>query len=178
MRAAGNYWQARASIACGQPQNATPLFRQAARADETFYGLLARAALGVADVTDPAANDVAAAWRHLGRRDNVRLAASLIEIGQEDAADAALRRQARIAGTADYDDLIVLAGALGLPRVQMWLGANLPAGAVVRSAARFPRTRLDAGRWVGGSAAAWSSPTLCKNRTSATRCAPPPTRAG
>ena len=138
MRAAGNYWQARASIACGQPQNATPLFRQAARADETFYGLLARAALGVADVTDPAANDVAAAWRHLGRRDNVRLAASLIEIGQEDAADAALRRQARIAGTADYDDLIVLAGALGLPRVQMWLGANLPAGAVVRSAARFP----------------------------------------
>ena len=138
MLAAGAYWQARAAIACGRPQDATPLYRRAALNDETFYGLLARAALGVTDTVDPAANDVKTAWKHLSRHDNVRLAAALVEIGQEDAADAALRRQARIAGSEDYDDLIVLAGALGLPRVQMWLGANLPPGAVVRSAARFP----------------------------------------
>lgn len=138
MRAAGNYWQARASIACGHPEKATPLYRQAALNDETFYGLLARAALGVSDAADPAANDLKTAWKHLSRHDNVRLAVALVEIGQEDAADAALRRQARLAGAGDYDDLIVLAGALGLPRVQMWLGANLPPGAVVRSAARFP----------------------------------------
>ena len=136
--AAGNYWQARAAIACGQPQNATPLFRAAARTDETFYGLIARAALGVADIGDPKAADVKTAWRHLSSRDNVRLAVELLEIGQEERADAALRWQARLGGREDYDDLIVLAGALGLPRVQMWLGANVPPGAVVRSAARFP----------------------------------------
>ncbi len=136
--AAGDYWQARASIACGRPQNATPLLRAAARSDETFYGLLARAALGVGDTADPAAHDVRTAWKHLSGHDNVRLAAALLEVGQEDRADAALRWQARLGGAEDYDDLIVLAGAMGLPRVQMWLGANVPPGAVVRAAARFP----------------------------------------
>ena len=136
--AAGHYWQARASIACGRPQNATPLLRAAARTDETFYGLIARAALGIGDVADPAASDVRTAWKHLSSHDNVRLAAQLLEIGQEDRADAALRRQARLGGREDYDDLIVLAGAMGLPRVQMWLGANVPPGSVVRAAARFP----------------------------------------
>ena len=138
MLAAGAYWQARASIACGRPQDATPLFRRAALTDETFYGLLARAALGVADAADPVANDVKTAWAHQSRHDNVRLAAALVEIGQEGGAEEALKRQARIAGAQSYDDLVVLAGAMGLPRVQMWLGANLPPGAVVRSAARFP----------------------------------------
>ena len=136
--AAGNYWAARAAIACGQPGEATPLYRIAARMDETFYGLLARAALGIRDVLDPKARDLKDAWGHLKGRDNVRLAAALVQTGEADRADAALRWQARLSGAQDYDDLIVLAGALGLPRAQMWLGANLPSGAVARSAARFP----------------------------------------
>ena len=138
LRAAGNYWQARASIACGRPQNATPLLRAAALETETFYGLIARAALGTTDSADPAAHDLRTAWSHLKAHDNVRLALSLLEVGEEARADEVLRWQARLAGTEDYDDLIVLAGAAGLPRVQMWLGANLPPGAVVRAAARFP----------------------------------------
>ena len=136
--AAGNYWAARAAIACGRPGEATPLYRIAARMDETFYGLLARAALGIRDVLDPQARDLKQAWSHLKGRDNVRLAVALTQIGEDDRADSALRWQARLAGAQDYDDLIVLAGALGLPRAQMWLGANLPSGAVARAAARFP----------------------------------------
>ena len=138
MLAAGNYWQARASIACGQPQNATPLFRLAARTEETFYGLLARAALGLPDVAEPKGKALRDAWRHLDEHPNVRVAAALVQLGQEARADALLRWQARLAGAEDYDDLIVLAGALGLPRVQMWLGANVPPGSVVRASARFP----------------------------------------
>jgi len=136
--AAGHYWAARAAIACGRPGEATPLYRIAARMDETFYGLLARAALGIRDVLDPKARDLKDAWGHLKGRDTVRLAVALAEMGEDERADAALRWQARLAGSEDYDDLIVLAGALGLPRAQMWLGANLPSGAVARAAARFP----------------------------------------
>lgn len=47
LAAAGNYWAARAEMACRRPAAVQPLLRAAARNPETFYGLLARRTLGL-----------------------------------------------------------------------------------------------------------------------------------
>src|SRR3546814_18806013 len=47
MRAAGAYWASRADMACGRPDKVQGHLQTAAQYDETFYGQLARQALGI-----------------------------------------------------------------------------------------------------------------------------------
>lgn len=140
MRAAGAYWAARAYMACGEPNKVQGLLRTAARADETFYGLLARETLGM-----PAADQSLAVrfgaqdWQVLKDSPNARTAIALAEIGEYDLADEMLRHQARIGGSGQYEALLRLASALDLPATQLWLAHNGPAGKQPASYARFPK---------------------------------------
>ncbi|HVF36863.1 MAG TPA: lytic transglycosylase domain-containing protein, partial [Sphingomicrobium sp.] len=45
--AAAHFWTARAAQSCRRPREVAPLLRAAARSQESFYGLLAREALGI-----------------------------------------------------------------------------------------------------------------------------------
>ena len=139
MRAAGAYWAARAYMVCGQADKVANLLKTAARAEETFYGLLARETLGmpVGTVRTPIRFG-AAEWQQLKDSPNVQAAIALVSIGQLGKADQLLRHQARLGGVSQYDALLKLAGALSLPATELWLAHNGPAGKKPDSFARFP----------------------------------------
>lgn len=139
LRSAGLYWATRADIACGRPDLVQGRLQTAAQYGETYYGLLARQALGLIDGADangraPATDD----WRALERRSNVKVAAALTEIGEGALADKLLRHQARIGGASDYAALTRLCGSLNLPATQLWLSHNGPQGARPLVEARYP----------------------------------------
>ena len=139
LRSAGLYWATRADIACGRPDLVQARLQTAAQYGETYYGLLARQALGLIEGADgtgraPATED----WRALERRSNVKVAAALTEIGEGALADKLLRHQARIGGAGDYAALTRLCGSLNLPATQLWLSHNGPQGARPLAEARYP----------------------------------------
>jgi soluble lytic murein transglycosylase-like protein len=139
LRAAALYWLSRADTACGRADRGNDHLRDAAQYDETFYGLLARAALGIDSKLDrPIDQFVSDDWEQLSRRSNIHVAAALMEIGEADLADEVIKRQARIGDPAEFPALIRFAGSLNLPATQIWLAHNAPAGAPLSVAARYP----------------------------------------
>ena len=140
--AAGLFWAARCDTAVGDATSAASRLRSAARMGETFYGLLAEAALGG---IGPIQTEVAPIVLD---RTNVRAAAALVEIGENALADQLLRHQARIGPVAEHGALIRTAGQLGLPATQLWLAQNVPAGSAVAADARYPMPAWSpAGGW-------------------------------
>ncbi|MDO6415135.1 transglycosylase SLT domain-containing protein [Sphingomonas sp. BIUV-7] len=133
--AAGLYWAARSDTAGGRPDRVAARLRSAARLDETFYGMLASASLGLATQMAPPAGD---APDILALRPNARVAAALTQIGETALADQLLRQQARIGPSPEHGALIRLAAKLDLPATQMWLAQNGPAGVTTPVAARYP----------------------------------------
>ena len=90
---AGGYWASRAYRAGGQPNEAAPMLRAAARHPRTFYGLLALTTLGGRPSLDFGtrrlnADDLDA----LLSMQPVRRALALIEVGEHVRAGAELRR--------------------------------------------------------------------------------------
>ncbi|RUN77760.1 lytic transglycosylase domain-containing protein [Sphingomonas sp. TF3] len=139
LRAAALYWAARADMQCARPDRVENRLKSAAQYRETFYGLLARQALGIRETTPhPATVAVANDWQILGRRPNVRVAAALVEIGENGLADSVIRQQARIGDPSEYPALVRLTAALDLPATQIWLSHNGPVGATPPLEARFP----------------------------------------
>ncbi|MFS0738659.1 lytic transglycosylase domain-containing protein [Sphingomonas sp. 1P06PA] len=139
MTAAGLFWAARADMACGRPQNVQPRLRTAARMDETFYGLLANAALGRKLPADAGRFDLTGAdWARVERRTNLKTAIALSEVGEGALAQELIRHQARIGDGSDHEALLHLAAALELPATQIWLAQNGPAGTRLSAAARYP----------------------------------------
>jgi soluble lytic murein transglycosylase len=140
LAAAAHYWGARADTMCAHPERVQTKLRNAARAKETFYGLLAATALGIRTPNYTGLHDYRdAEWGNIAARPNVRAAIALAEIGETDLADQFVRHQARIGGSADHNALLHLASGLNLPGTQFWLAHNAPAGTVVNFAARYPR---------------------------------------
>lgn len=137
-RAAGTFWAARAFMANGEPEKVQPLLRNAARNDETFYGLLAAQAMGIAGKDNDAPGLLTADWKRLSKLSNVRAAIALSEIGEYRLADETLRHQARIGTRADHAALCDLAARLNLPETQIWLAHNGPSGAQPTASARYP----------------------------------------
>lgn len=137
-RSAGLYWASRADMACGRPDLVGQRLKTAAQHSETFYGMLARQALGIKEVPTKAEKFVAADWRALERRPNVRVAAALVEIGEDDLAAAVIKQQAKIGDAGEHASLTRLSGRLGLPGTQLWLTHNCPPGARPISEARYP----------------------------------------
>jgi len=134
--AAAYYWTARAALASRRPQEVDGLLHVAARSQESFYGLLAREALGM-DKRLPRT----AAPRDLGRVEalpNVRRASELAAIGWRSSAEALLRHQAKIGSPSDQRALVRIAEKLQLPGAQFWLANFGQPGAQVDVADRYP----------------------------------------
>ena len=134
--AAAHYWTARAAQACRRPREVAPLLRAAARSQESFYGLMAREALGM-DKRLPKAG----APRDLGRVEalpNVRRAAELVKIGHRAQAEELLRHQAKIGSPSDHRALIRIADKLDLAGAQFWLAHFGQPGASADAADRYP----------------------------------------
>ncbi|WP_232475983.1 lytic transglycosylase domain-containing protein [Flavisphingomonas formosensis] len=139
MMAAGLFWTARAEMAGGHPERVQARLRSASRLHETFYGLLASTALGIAPPRPDLAPDfISADWNTISQRSNVRVAAALAEVGELGLADELLRHQARIGDTQDHIALLHLASKLNLPATQIWLAHNGPAGLKADAAIRYP----------------------------------------
>jgi soluble lytic murein transglycosylase-like protein len=139
LRAAGLYWASRADMQCGRPDLVEGRLKNAAQYRETFYGLLARQTLGIRDPAGhPAETMLANDWQSLARRPNIRVAAALVEIGENSLADEVIRQQARIGDTSEFPALVRLTGALNLPSTLVWLSHNGPVGSTPPVEARFP----------------------------------------
>ena len=139
LQAAGLYWGARADVKCGQPQKVQGKLQTAAKQDDSFYGILAAKALGMANAKTQSAKDFEKSdWRNLKRHENVRAAIALVEIGKESLADEVLRHQATIGDSSDHTSLLKLARELSLPRTQLWLAHHAPRGFRPDAQARFP----------------------------------------
>ena len=139
MRAAGQFWTARAETACGRFASVQQHLRTAARNPETFYGLVAARLLGMAVPASAVASKLTVTeWTSLSTHADVRRAAALAEIGEYGLADEMLRWQARIGADNDHKGLLHLAAQLDLPATQIWLAHNCPSGEVVEASARYP----------------------------------------
>lgn len=148
LRSAGLYWGSRADLACGRPDRISAKLKAAAQYNETFYGLLARAALAIEDKPKGGERFVAGDWAALERRPNVRVAAALVEIGETGLADEVLRHQAKFCNPGEHGALSRLAGRLDLAATQLWLSHNGPQGAHPLMQARYPSPNwTPAGGW-------------------------------
>ncbi|VVT03193.1 Lytic transglycosylase [Sphingomonas sp. EC-HK361] len=141
LRSAGLYWAARADTAAGRPDRVEARLKTASQYRESFYGQLARQALGLRDVGKESAAPVTADWTALQGRPNVRVAAALVEIGETDEADAVIRQQARIGDPREFASLTRLTSQLNLPASAVWLAHNCPQGVTATAEARFPMPR-------------------------------------
>jgi len=137
LRAAGLYWAARADMMCGRPDRIEARLKAAAQYRESFYGQLARQALGVRERALPA-TPIGADWAVLDQRPNVRVAAALVEAGETELADKVIRQQARIGLPREFGSLVRLAETLDLPATSVWLAHNCPTGVTAEVAARYP----------------------------------------
>jgi soluble lytic murein transglycosylase-like protein len=138
LAAAGAYWTARSEMACRRPQGVEPLLKAAARAPDSFYGLLARETLGI-DKSLP--GGALPTTERIERLPNVRRALRLVEIGEYRLADDMLRHQAAIGLPSDHLALIALAQRLDFAGAQYWLAHNGRQGVRVPVSARFPMPR-------------------------------------
>ncbi|MBR0662381.1 lytic transglycosylase domain-containing protein [Roseomonas oryzicola] len=146
-RASAAFWTARAAIRARRPQNYVPWMLQAAQEPRTFHGLLARRALGLApgfawqgdsggDGAVTALAETAGGWRAL----------ALLQIGQQDRAEAELRAlwPAARGNAALLAAMLTTAQRAGLTSLGAQL-AGLAQGADgrPRDLARFPLPRLE-----------------------------------
>ena len=139
LRAAGLFWASRADMQCGRPDLVEGRLKNAAQYRETFYGLLARQTLGMRDPSIRQSDAALAGdWQTLARRPNIRVAAALVEIGEDNLADEVIRQQARIGDPSEFPALVRLTGALNLPSTLVWLSHNGPVGATPPVEARYP----------------------------------------
>lgn len=139
LASAGHYWAARAAMRCSQPGRVQQHLRAAASQEETFYGLLAESALAIRRTPGGPATALSERdWALLSQRPNVRAAVALLEAGEVDLAEAALRHQARIGSPAEHEPLTRLAGRLNLASLQMYLAHNAPAGIRPGRHERYP----------------------------------------
>ena len=137
LRATALFWAARSDMACGRPDRVEARLKTAAQYGETFYGLLARQALGLGMPT-VRPQRVSDDWVRLERRPNIRVAAALAEIGETEQADRVVRQQARIGTPAEFASLVRFSETLDLPATTVWLAHNMPQGAVATADTRYP----------------------------------------
>lgn len=139
LAAAANYWASRAAVRCRMPEKSGAFLKQAARNDETLYGMLAIEQLGTALPARFARPEFSEGdWKRLKDAENVRIAIELAEIGRDDLASEVLLHQARIGDPADYESLSRLARSLGLPSTQLFMAYNAPQGGQPDPASRYP----------------------------------------
>jgi soluble lytic murein transglycosylase len=123
-RARAAFWAARVHVVEQKPQHAAAFLRIAAEDGQSFYGVLARAALGKDrghDWAAPEDDSLAAVTRLPG----AQRALALHQIGQSSLAEDEIRKLAGRAGADLMPGLIALAAWLDLPAAQMRLAQSL-----------------------------------------------------
>lgn len=128
MISAGAYWAARANLVAKRPQVVNHWLEIAANHPRTFYGLLARRALG---------QSVAFAWEAspltdvdaeiLERVPAGRRALALLQLDLRDRAEEELRRMSGQATPAVARAMLALAQTAGMPDLVVQLGSRLAA---------------------------------------------------
>lgn len=123
-RAAGAYWAARVALRLQQPQSMSHWLRIAAGEGHSFYGLLARDALGIAAVPPIPPSNLAS----LGGLENslpIQRSLALLQIGRRDLAEAELLQSGGWEEEAGARQLLILADAAGLPHLSYRLAGQL-----------------------------------------------------
>lgn len=147
IRSAAAFWTARAAVRARRPQLYVPWMMQAAQEPRTFYGLVARRALGlpmgfawereIAGEGEAAAvAETAAGWRTL----------ALLQVGQRERAEAELRGLwPRVQGNAGVmRAMLLVASQAGMTDLAAQLaGLQQSADGRPRDFARFPLPRLE-----------------------------------
>ena len=122
---AGAYWAARANLITRQPERVSHLLTLASLQAETFYGLIARRALGrPLEFTWPPPLDppeLAALLNVPG----TRRAVALVEAGQPLRAERELRKLSNNAPAIVLHGLLAIAATLRIPSVEMALAERL-----------------------------------------------------
>jgi len=147
LRSAAAFWTARAAVRARRPQAYVPWMMQAAQEPRTFYGLVARRALGlpmgfawereIAGEGEAAAiAETAAGWRAL----------ALLQVGQRERAEAELRGLwPRVQGNAGVvRAMLLVASQASMTDLASQLAAlSQTADGRPRDFARFPLPRLE-----------------------------------
>ena len=128
MRSAGAYWTARANLRLKSPQNVSKNLYEAAEYPRTFYGVLARRALGLSLNFDYRPQQVAQnTATTLQSHAPSRRALALLQIGEQGKAKTELKR---LIGSLDGDEIhtfLQLTEQSGMPELAFRLGARLAA---------------------------------------------------
>jgi soluble lytic murein transglycosylase-like protein len=140
MVAAGAYWAARANLVSHRPEVVNHWLEVAATYPRTFYGLLARQALGYETFfsweTPPFTETDADL---LMRVPGTRRALALLQLGDRQSAEEELRKVYPNATKAVRQSMLVLAHAGQMPGLAVRLGGTLPGeDGRVHDAAAFP----------------------------------------
>ncbi len=119
---AGAYWAARANLAGRHPEVVNHWLQQAAAYPRTFYGLLARRALGQGMQYSwefrPFTDLDAEVLEHIP---GTRRALALLQLGDHSRAEDELRRLVPSAGPSLTQSMFALSHAGGLPALAVWL---------------------------------------------------------
>ncbi|PKU23818.1 murein transglycosylase [Telmatospirillum siberiense] len=128
LTSAGAFWAARANLAAHRPELVNHWLQRAAAYPRTFYGLLARRALG---------EDIQYSWEArpftdldgdvLKRVPPGRRALALLQIGDPSRAEDELRRLSDDAGPALTQSILTLSNAGGMPSLAVSLGGRIEA---------------------------------------------------
>jgi len=138
LRSAGYYWASRAAVASKHPELSQSRLQLSAHYQETFYGLLAREALGMTVKTVTKTQLDKAAWKKLRSKENVQIALSLSELDRRSLAKETIQFQARIADSNIHNELGALASKIGLPETQLWLAQYSPSNTNTSMSLRYP----------------------------------------
>ena len=128
LNAAGAYWAARANLAAKRPEVVNHWLLEAAASPRTFYGFLARRALG---------QEMQYSWdsrpftdldgETLSRVPATRRALALIQVGVRDGAEDELRALVPQASPALAQSMLSLSGAADIPGLTVDLGGVVAA---------------------------------------------------
>lgn len=123
---AGAYWASRAHLVSRRPAEATRWLARAATFPTTFYGLLARRALGVetpVNLTEPALTD--ADIRRFMAQPNARRAFALVQLNMIDMAELELRKLYPRLDPAMGPALLAIAGRANMAGLTLRLASRL-----------------------------------------------------
>lgn len=138
LRSAGYYWGSRAAVASKRPELSQERLQAGASFEETFYGLLAREALGMKVQNIPTTKLDKDGWKKIRSQENVQITLGLTEINRPALAKTTLQFQARLATEGQHDELGKLASEIGLPETQLWLAQYSPASISTSVSQRYP----------------------------------------
>ena len=139
-QAAGAYWAARAALHARRPQAVNGWLAMAADHSRTFYGLVARRALGLPIGFGWDAETVSRDDREtLAQYPGGRRAMALIQIGEDDAAEAELRQLFPNVDPTTQQAIVAVADAGGVAGLSIRLSSEMQRReGVIYDNARYP----------------------------------------